>query len=1182
MKKWKRRLAALMASLLLASLLPVTALAEETGGAQPGAIQVSDGLAPGTSDDSLDIQGLGVVIDGQRVAAVPVDQLPEEELSPEEEALLAATPAPMSLRPIEEHRNYWLDLSSFWPEQLKNVTLDVIRSNLSYGDSISASSDVKVMWAKSDHSYYRDIDDFTIMDADGTIDLTPEQVGKRYVYLHLIIGAADQFEATNRRYLIRVELADLSDFIKFEAATTDSTPLKMAYTNYYGYGKCFEVHVVDSGWKRGQGKLALKVNHLADGQTARIYAGSYETAEAAEQSGQDISASILDQSMPTGGYTADLSKSLYLTLVVKSGDEVVQVLPFAVRVYINSKDVYASGLYDNSRDDVWTSRSSRWDNDVRILRLDPGNSAGASYYLSLYFNNPDPTFEDGDLGINNVKAAYQGSYATEEAAKAAGADDIAGALFSYGSSQEKGGYQVCLKENVTFTVFGIDGVVYTLTVRAEETEETLPAAPTPLSEDTYFQIEGAYVDKVDETEWDDERYNAYVMPYMHDSYYYNGYQTVFLLKGFDPVAEGTSIYPRFYTGPKVTMHAGHAEVGERVSTDQQLSGQTAQTFHNGQPIQYSAAAENTTSLKNYWVTFLTQQENPTLFVNGVTNADAAHKDEDGTPIREVILDDVHDYHHDIFIANLGKTAMDDLTVTLSADAKNVKLDEYWTVKGTKSLEAFDSTERTTTAGELDNVAKIRLLPLTDEKGNILSGDISGTLTITGGGKTVTVKLTGRSGRFTITTDKLNGGVKYVHYSSVIQTSNMYESDAVRFTLAEGPLPAGLVLRSSGEIYGVPTAVGTWRIKVHAAYTYNGQEYTDEKEYTLTIADNTDANVWNATDEKYDLLQAIVNEDDTISLPGGHVTNAALAGGNSWSADSQLFWTKGEYDNFVVTEVKLDGQALTRGSDYTDAPGSTKITVRNQTLRSHGNGTHTISVEFREGDKTNGVLKRAAQNYTLTSLGITYSGGSSGGSSGRPSSKPGVKPVTPTTTKATFTDVPESHTFYNDVEWAYDNGLMKGVTEQLFVPTNAIAQATVVTVLARMANVDLSKYENDGTYKTIPADAWYANAAVWATQAGLLPNNTTFNSNGSISRADMAIMLVKYLTSLGIDTTVSMPVAFADASLMSKEANDAFQVLYQYGIFKGVGNMYMDPLGVTTRGQFSALIHRMNALIADYV
>lgn len=125
--------------------------------------------------------------------------------------------------------------------------------------------------------------------------------------------------------------------------------------------------------------------------------------------------------------------------------------------------------------------------------------------------------------------------------------------------------------------------------------------------------------------------------------------------------------------------------------------------------------------------------------------------------------------------------------------------------------------------------------------------------------------------------------------------------------------------------------------------------------------------------------------------------------------------------------------------------------------------------------------------TLTSLGNQSSGGGSGGGSSSTSQKP-TKPVNPTTpaTKPTFEDVPMkpmNHTFYDDVEWSYDNGLMQGITTRRFVPRNAITQATVVTVLARIANVDLSRYENDGSYPTIPIGAWYTNAVVWATQAG---------------------------------------------------------------------------------------------------
>ena len=77
------------------------------------------------------------------------------------------------------------------------------------------------------------------------------------------------------------------------------------------------------------------------------------------------------------------------------------------------------------------------------------------------------------------------------------------------------------------------------------------------------------------------------------------------------------------------------------------------------------------------------------------------------------------------------------------------------------------------------------------------------------------------------------------------------------------------------------------------------------------------------------------------------------------------------------------------------------------------------------------------------------------------------------------------------------------------------------------------------------------------------------------------MLVKYLRSLGIDTSVPVePVVFADADQMTPDVNAAFQVLYHYGIFRGVGGYRMDPSGFTTRAQFSALIHRISVFVQE--
>ena len=195
MKTWKQRLAAVMAAVMLVSLLPVTALAEETGTLpeeSPVGSELEDTPVKSAPEETspaneleepgLDIQELGVTVGGQYVAAAPVDELPPEELSPQEEELLVGIPAPASVLPITEHRNCTLDLQSFWPDQLKAVTLSVITGNLT-GSSITTAPNTKIMWAKSNTSDWVGNDDFQIMGPDGTMDLTPVEPWRSYVYL---------------------------------------------------------------------------------------------------------------------------------------------------------------------------------------------------------------------------------------------------------------------------------------------------------------------------------------------------------------------------------------------------------------------------------------------------------------------------------------------------------------------------------------------------------------------------------------------------------------------------------------------------------------------------------------------------------------------------------------------------------------------------------------------------------------------------------------------------------------------------------------------------------------------------------------------------------------------------------------------------------------------------------------
>lgn len=1090
---------------------------------------------------------------------------------------------PISLLPLREVF-LTVDLTNYLPSELAEVGVDVILTN----QSVPAGS--AVAWVKGYSN-----DDYVVADMNAALDLRSEYYSSSSQRLELIVGTADQLDKNNTRYIVTTQITPLSDLLAFSAYTTAGDALKVnsqsCFTRngefYYG------LYIAEGSWESGPARVSMRLDSGftgGSGLTAAVYEGRYSSVDDLPQS----SAAITDiwQTSGVNAHLADYSSyqsASEFTLALSRNGEVVEVIDFGISMSVSSLSVSRSySMYAEPENSYITYRSSAArssgqdpnDYSVYLYTMYDNYPANGSYYFNLSIHNPDSSDTSGGVnGINFVSKAVVGKYTSE--AEATNAPDIKSQLFS--DAQTSGGYKADYSNGVTFTVFLKNGTARTVTVKTVE-DTDLPDAPAPLSPDTYFRINGARKSTTGSS------LSGYVMPYDDDSYYYNGYQTIFLLDGGSAIADGTTIYPTFYQGNKVEVHLGHD--GE--STTKQTSGSSPVTFKSGEATHYSAAAENGTHLKNYWVTFLTQQSGAALFVNGATNADPSHCDDEGMPIREVFLDDAHENHHDVFFANIGDVALTGLYVKLE-NAQNIKLDEYWTIRegsANTSLAAFDSTAKkmesnssTVSYGELKNVAKVRLVP----DG---TGVISGTLIIgsTGSNEEIKIKLTGTAGTPKITTTSIVEGVKYVPYSSIIQTNNMYASDAVQFSLVAGALPGGMRVKPNGEVYGVPLAAGKFTFTVRATYNSDPSLY-DEKEFTLVIAENTDANVYTATDSGYTVTDHIGTE----------------AGNYHYVLDgykNQVFRTTGEFGDFI--DLWLDGRKLTKDVDYLAESGSTVITIFGETLDSNDNGngdTHTIAAEFREGDKEDGTLKRAAQNYVIEGVSKPTNptpsnpsvpsnpGSSAPGSSGTNRPNNTTKPSgdnnsnnnttndpVPETPNTFFDDVPEQDWFYDDVKWAFENELMVGVSESRFAPDEPISQATIVTLLARMQKIDLTQF--DGIqYDDILPGQWYTNAAIWAKQSGLLPDYSTFTGTDALARDGMAIMLVKFLRSMGVDVNIgSTDITFEDANLMTADGQEAFQILYHYGIFRGVGGYRMDPQSFTTRAQFAALMHRISVFI----
>lgn len=354
-------------------------------------------------------------------------------------------------------------------------------------------------------------------------------------------------------------------------------------------------------------------------------------------------------------------------------------------------------------------------------------------------------------------------------------------------------------------------------------------------------------------------------------------------------------------------------------------------------VQYTVAMEeDNNKTKNYFISIVQPVAGGAkLYVNGPEE-------------REVYFDDYFDERHDILIANIGDEPLTGLNAEL-IDAQNVKLDGYWNVGGEKNdtLQAFTSAS----SDEMENLAKIRLVPDGE-------GEVKGTLKITADGQEpVLISLIGHAGNPKIVTESpLKDAVKYVPYRAIIANDNIHEWNTVTYSYY-GNLPKGVSFnRENGEIYGTPQETGTFKFSVSPRFS-SGYYTTSYVDFELTVLDNTNDNVFNATDENYEIKTFLGRE----ATSGAHDYVLGKV------KDDQLFVSNGDFGKFI--DLWLNGQRLEKDKDYNVEEGSTRIVIFDEVFDGlEENDNNTIAAEFREGSDLNDALKRTAQNFKID---VTY-------------------------------------------------------------------------------------------------------------------------------------------------------------------------------------------------------------------
>ncbi len=884
-------------------------------------------------DDSKVISQFGVWIGDEYVPAMP-EAKEFKDLPYEDRTLL----------PIEEEF-ITLDFSDRHIFELYNVKISTIVDGVLSGSQLTENDVVLYAdrWSEGEYSS---------VNMEGFLNLNEYENGQ----FNLIIGSGQQLDMNNKKYQVSIiepvkdtifsyDIYKVIDGVKSEPNILDeNVDWWDNYTyNYYT--------ISESDYNSDNFMISMSAD-LPEGATLEIYEGraySVDEAEALTKITEQIVNVNLSQK---DGYivepweSSNRTQKNFSIVINYNGNKALIINT----VYLEYEivEVEFKGIYENTNSTYPEYVDYTWQYDfedgivVRNIQLRDGYTSDEDYRVIFKVEN------------GSIEGAFVGNYDTLEEAKQS-ATDIKEQLFA--SSNEENGYVDNFSgDGIVFTIFTSDNRVEKMKIRAisSEIEGENVQLPTPGSVDTNFNAVGLL------------DYNSYALYHKHDTYYDMGYQTIFVQ---DKDVDLSNVKLGFVKGSGVNVYSGDNGNAGVI----QESGITVQDFSNG-PVQYAAASENGEELKNYWVTMVKQQTGPSLFVNGINGEEGA--------VREVFLTSRHDFIHDIFIANIGDEDITNLNVEL-IDAQNVKLDEYWTIGGENNnvlgAFTFENTENADIyaygySKVLDNVknaGKIRLVPLDDN-----GGEVSGTLKITADGiEAIEIELKGNAGDPSFVTDEIPRGVKFVPYAIQLMQNNKYYWNKVTFDIISGKLPNGIELKENGEIYGVPLEAGNFTVKIKLNNSDN--EFDDQtRMFEFEIKENTNENV-----------ESIIDEGYALEIRAGNVHN-----GNDVvdvSLDT-VFQSEGEFEEFQ--EFWLNGEKLVRDTDYIAEDGSTKITIKSQTLKNKAlkDSTNTIAAEFRVNADINEDLKRTAQNFVVTEVstdgGDTNNGNSGGNSSGGSSSR----------------------------------------------------------------------------------------------------------------------------------------------------------------------------------------------------
>ncbi len=181
----------------------------------------------------------------------------------------------------------------------------------------------------------------------------------------------------------------------------------------------------------------------------------------------------------------------------------------------------------------------------------------------------------------------------------------------------------------------------------------------------------------------------------------------------------------------------------------------------------------------------------------------------------------------------------------------------------------------------------------------------------------------------------------------------------------------------------------------------------------------------------------------------------------------------------------------------------------------------------------------------------------------------------------FVDVDDDADYIDAIEFVYENGLFKGISDTEFAPEMTMTRGMFVTVLGRADGVD-TMYYTGTSFDDVVIGEWYAPYVEWAAEAGIVLGygDGKFGVNDQITVEQAVVILARYAEYAGIYEAADISLElFADADSVSDWALEAMMWAVENGIYTGEYGV-LAPQALAPRALIAEMLYNLAKVFAD--